>query len=552
MKETPHLELDRALLLAPTRVDAALTERVLAQVGIGCTVCEKIDGLCQGLNEAPGVIILPEESITVDSIGPLKHWLDEQPPWSDIPVLVLARGGANSASAGLAIETLGNVTLLERPLRLGTFVSAVRTALRARRRQYQLREYIQQRTKDNESLELRVAERTALAEQRAKQLRLLASELTQAESRERRRLAQLLHDHLQQLLVAAKLGLGTAARRITDTEVRERLKGVDSLINESIEASRSLTMELSPPILYEAGLGQALLWLARWMQEKHSLKVTVDAHEDAEPFAEETRVLLFQVARELLFNVVKHAGVDEAAVSLHRRSDSCDLVVEDQGYGFDAEATLASEHRGEHFGLFSTRERLGLLGGTMRISSAIGSGSRIVLSVPLGQEAPPSLKAEHDLKPARDPEVNLQRPEVGIIRIMLADDHRIVREGLAGLLSEHTDLVVVAEASDGMMAVQMVERLDVDVVVMDVTMPRMTGVEATRRIHASHPHIRVIGLSMHEEVDMAQAMLKAGAVAYLPKGGPVERLISCIRGEAIAPEPPKKRLQTASAIPDYQ
>jgi DNA-binding NarL/FixJ family response regulator len=117
----------------------------------------------------------------------------------------------------------------------------------------------------------------------------------------------------------------------------------------------------------------------------------------------------------------------------------------------------------------------------------------------------------------------------GIIRILLADDHKILREGLAGLLREQEDFEVVSEASDGLMAVAMAHDTRPDVIVMDVTMPRLNGVEATRRIREELPDVAVVGLSMHSQEDMAESMRGAGAVAYVTKGAPSDILTAAIR-----------------------
>lgn len=117
-----------------------------------------------------------------------------------------------------------------------------------------------------------------------------------------------------------------------------------------------------------------------------------------------------------------------------------------------------------------------------------------------------------------------------VLRVLIADDHRILREGLAGLLRNHPDMLVVGQAADGQEALELARRLRPDVIIMDVTMPRMNGIDATAAILQEMPEIRVIGLSMHEMQDMSQAMLAAGARAYLTKGGPSAELLKAIRG----------------------
>lgn len=121
------------------------------------------------------------------------------------------------------------------------------------------------------------------------------------------------------------------------------------------------------------------------------------------------------------------------------------------------------------------------------------------------------------------------------IKVLVADDHKILRDGLAGLLREEEDIELVGEACDGQMAVELNRSLHPDVIIMDITMPRLDGLEATRQIVRETPAVRVIGLSMHEKEDMAASMRRAGAVEYLTKGCPAEDLIAAIR-TAVASE----------------
>jgi signal transduction histidine kinase len=235
----------------------------------------------------------------------------------------------------------------------------------------------------NEELERRVVERTTIAERRAQQLREMTLELTQAEQRERRRLAQVLHDHLQQLLVAAKMQLGGLLTRVGG-EDQATVRGLVDLMNEAVASSRSLTVELSPPVLYEGGLVPALRWLGRRMHEQHNLEVEIDAEQDIETETEDLRVVLFLSVRELLFNVAKHAQTPRAVVRLGRENGRITAEVEDGGPGFDPEAAERATAGG--FGLFSIRERLRALGGDLAIDSAPGRGARMKLMLP----APPA------------------------------------------------------------------------------------------------------------------------------------------------------------------
>ena len=234
-----------------------------------------------------------------------------------------------------------------------------------RRSRDELEQRVRDRTADLSetvsALETEVTRRT-LAEDvlrtRSEQLRLLASELTLAEQRERRRLADVLHDDLQQLLVGAKFRL-SSLNRSPEEDTRQAASQVEELIDESIERSRSLTGELSPPILHQGGLGPALEWLTVWMEQKHGLKVDLQIQDGVIVESEDMRVLLFQAVRELLFNTVKHANVKKAEVSLVGVDDHVEVTVSDIGVGFDPEASIPRQGRSGGFGLFSIREAAG-------------------------------------------------------------------------------------------------------------------------------------------------------------------------------------------------
>jgi signal transduction histidine kinase len=224
----------------------------------------------------------------------------------------------------------------------------------------------------NESLQLR-----------ATQLRALAAELGLAEQRERRRLAELLHDHLQQLLYAARLSVFRLHRRAEDPASRQALEEVEDLLSRSIEASRSLTADLSPPVLYERGLAAGLHWLAQQMQQRHGLQVELSVDPEANPQAEDAAILLFQAVRELLFNVVKHAKTDRARVDMICLDPNyVEIVVSDAGVGFDPAGLETARIAAGSFGLFSLQQRLTMIGGRMDIDAAPGQGVRTTLVAP--------------------------------------------------------------------------------------------------------------------------------------------------------------------------
>jgi PAS domain S-box-containing protein len=389
----------------------------------------------------------------------------------------------------------------------------------------------------NLELEQRVRERTAELAQRAAQLRALAGELTLSEQRERGRMARILHDHLQQLLVGAKFRMIVLGNH-SDFLVQQTIEEVGQLLDESIQASRSLTAELSPPILHEAGLNAGLEWLARWMRSKHGLSVELSMDHPV-PLREDVKVLLFESVRELLFNVVKHSQTRSATVDLRRGARDLQVIVSDEGCGFNVDSIPQVGDAAAGFGLFTIRERLDLMGGRLEVDSAAGKGCRCLLTVPLGGSSTeiPQPLASAGWPQETPSQQRMTHSAPAKIRVLLADDHVVMREGLAGLLEQATDIEIVGQAADGQEAVELADRLLPDVILMDISMPRLNGIEATRTIHKDHPEIRIIGLSMFDAADRAQAMRDAGAVNYVVKSGPPEDLFAAIRECQSIPPP---------------
>ena len=374
-----------------------------------------------------------------------------------------------------------------------------------------------------------------VAEESTRQLRALATELGQAEERERRRLATLLHDHLQQLLVGAKYSLASVAGRPGPRARQAAVDEVVQILDDAIEVTASLTAELSPPTLHESGLVAGLEWLARQMKKKHGLHVDIRADAAAEPAAESVRILLYQAVRELLFNVVKHAGVKRARVGVTRCGDGqVQVAVEDSGAGFEAKRLAVGDAGGSGFGLFSIRERLSHLGGSMSVDSAPGRGTRFSLVAPAraAQAAvtdSPADRSAPPLKAADAPANHAVSKVPRRIRVLLADDHAVLREGLTRLLSEQSDIEVVGETGDGLTAIALARQLRPDVVLMDVSMPRTNGLDATQRLAAEMPSLKIIGLSMHDDAVMGDAMRAAGAAGYVPKSAPPADILTAIR-----------------------
>src|SRR5262245_17525105 len=376
---------------------------------------------------------------------------------------------------------------------------------------------------------LALQERTVELERRSAQLSRLASELTLAEQHTREQLAKTLHDGLQQLLVSTAMNIDRLMQQGAPAGIgpEDPLSEVKGQLAEAIDAARSLSYELFPPVLERSGLPAALAWLADWTRKKYGLEVELHADSLANSNRKDIRTLLLESVRELLFNAVKHARVDRVRVNLTREpNDMLHITVTDQGVGFDPWVIERAQTEQIGWGLFSIRERLTLLGGRFEIESAPGRGSRFVLTVPRAM-APGSTAAPPPSPAAVEAPLSgaVTGASPRALKILLVDDHAAMRKALRRLLQGRGELQIVGEAANGFEAIAQARALHPDVVVMDVSMPEMDGIEATRRIRAEFRSIQILGLSMYPRTEKLHSIEQAGAQRFFVKGADTQRLV---------------------------
>jgi len=365
-------------------------------------------------------------------------------------------------------------------------------------------------------------------EKQSNRLRLLADQVAITEQKERKRIASIIHDHLQQILAAGKLQLSLVLRELGKGQYDKAvvsLNRVEEFIDEATRAAKTLTVELRPPVLYEDGLVPAFQWLARKFKSDHNLEVSLNL--DDVPgivLSDNLKIMIFESVKEMLFNVVKYSGVHAAELFLKHTSGSITVMVKDNGRGFDI-AHMGNRSSDKGFGLFSIRERLSLLGGNLKIVSQPGQGTSIEMTVPV-EKAVDHLQTPAVVSRGMNRLGKQRRGKT--IKVLLVDDHKIVREGLANLLKENTALEVVAQAENGQEALEKARIFLPDVVIMDINMPKLNGIEATRAIKNQFSNMEVIGLSVQNEDDVTESMKKAGATALLNKAGDPKELIQLI------------------------
>jgi PAS domain S-box-containing protein len=239
--------------------------------------------------------------------------------------------------------------------------------------------------KARDELEVQVKQRTARLERSIKELRLLASRLTLAEEHERRRIAKIFHDTFGQRMSLCSIQLGRLIRISTSDDFTQRLKEIQDNVKGILSETRQFIFEVSPAVLYDFGLEVALERLAAVFEQKHNILIYYKDDGKSKHLDEDIRVMLFQMTRELLMNVVKHAKAHRIEVSTIRRGRTIRITVQDDGVGFDKK--ILKTKGSEGMGLFSIGERITQVGGSAEVKSKIGGGTVITLAAPLKQKS---------------------------------------------------------------------------------------------------------------------------------------------------------------------
>jgi len=385
------------LVFAPFGKDAALIERVLRQSDVTIRTLSTLEELEEAISEDAGAAIVTEESLGNGAIPALGQRLSLQPPWSDFPIIVLTGSGLSTASTELAVRSrapLGNVTLLERPLRPVTLISAVRSALLARRRQYEVRDHLREKNAAEEALRRAHDALESLVEQRTNALRRLSVKLLRVQDEERRRIARELHDSLGQDLTAAKISLDLLAQdgRFDSSHLRD----VQELVDRSISDTRTLSHLLHPPLLDEAGFASAAKWYVEGFGKRSGISTRLHLPEHIHRLPRRMETALFRIMQEALTNVHRHSKSRAVEVRVTIDEKCVILTVKDFGVGVPSEVLDRFWKTGSvGVGLAGIRERLKELGGRLEIESNAG-GTMLRATIPA---------SDADVAKSEDPDV---------------------------------------------------------------------------------------------------------------------------------------------------
>jgi signal transduction histidine kinase len=404
------------LVLAPFGKDAALVREVLERSGIPVAVVDTVAAIARCVGGGAGAAIVAEEALDEEGIEFLGRSVAAQPAWSDFPIIVLTGGGATTPYTEMMVRSrtpMGNINLIERPLRPATLVSSVRTAIRSRLRQYEIRDHLEERERAEEELQRAHDELESLVERRTLALRKLSAKIMRVQDEERRRIARELHDGLGQWLVAAQINLGIALLH-DGGNPSPLLQETQKLVDHAVSSIRTMSYLLHPPLLDEAGFEAAAHWFIEGFAKRTAMSIKTNfSHPDYHPagkskavrMPEVVELALFRALQEGLINAHRHSASPNVEVRYQRLPHLVSLEIQDFGRGLP-QAVLERFQRtgtGPGVGLAGIRERVKELGGDFTVSSS-GAGTTLLSTVPLSEEANSTESARvaggHDVPPS--------------------------------------------------------------------------------------------------------------------------------------------------------
>jgi DNA-binding NarL/FixJ family response regulator/signal transduction histidine kinase len=363
-----------------------------------------------------------------------------------------------------------------------------------------------------------------------------------ATSEERNRLAREIHDTVAQSLAGVVMQVEMAETYLADGDhdsVRTMLQSVRLQSRKALEDTRHAVQGLVPPSLEQFSLAEALGEEARAFGTEMGVEALFIRTGEEQSLTSEQRIALLRIAQEALNNARKHALAHRVRIGLQYGAEAVVLIVEDDGLGFDPAARAVPDTTGG-YGLFGMEERARLLGGEVQIDSTAGWGTRIRAALPyrINREATESRPLAGSaprpaaIAPGRAESIS----GTHALRVLIADDHAIVRQGLREILEAQGGVTVIGEAENGAQAADRARELLPDVVLMDLQMPEVDGLEGLRRLHSEMPDLPVIVLTTFENEASVSQALSAGARGYLLKDTAPSDLVAAIhavyRGEA--------------------
>lgn len=352
-------------------------------------------------------------------------------------------------------------------------------------------------------------------------LQTLSARMLQVQDEERRRVARELHDLTGQEVSVAIMTVERIAHGVESgaakalSECAEQLRKVESDI-------RTLSYVLHPPLLDEIGLGAALRWYLQGFVKRTGVEVDEEIPEEVPRFRIEKETALFRVIQEALTNVYRHSGSKQARVRLLVKSQTIEAYIEDRGHGF--QATSGSSKSKPGVGMQSMRGRMEIVGGTLHVESD-SHGTRILAVVPI--ESGENLTAESvaEANGSARAETSRAMPK----RVLIVDDHDVARRGIRVLFEDQNDLQICGEAADGAEAVRRAKELKPDLVILDLSMPKMSGLTAATQIRDARLGAKILVYTSHSIPQLERNARLAGCDGYVVKSDASRDLLRATR-----------------------
>ncbi|HLA11757.1 MAG TPA: response regulator [Pyrinomonadaceae bacterium] len=531
---------ERVFILAPLGQDARAMANVLTTNGFEAVIFEDSQHGAEQIIHA-GALVMTEEALEFAQTENLLNVLKRQAPWSELPVIILTRGASRLAQLlDLAARAAGSVTMLERPISTNTLLRTINVALRSRRRQYQVRDLLEEQSRHQEKLKQN-GEQLRLLLARERELRRVADEANRLKDEFLATLSHELRNPLNVILGYSELllrmdNIKTSPRLLAMSEaLRRNALAQSHLIRDLLELSRLRSGKLSlssETVSLLTAINNAIETV-RVDAEAKGISIVVEAPEEP-MFVQGELLRLEQIVWNLLSNAVKFTTESgRVGLGLSRDNDEAVLVIEDNGQGIDpaflpsvfemfrqGDARASREHAGLGIGLALVQQLVKLHSGSVTAySEGVGKGASFTVRLPVKSATWVKTASKSDVAPS----YGLNR-----LTVLAVDDDEDTTSLLRSLLEMSGGKVITANS--GKEALELAKCSDFDIVVSDISMPGMDGFELVRRLRSlpDKENVRAValtGFGRHEDIEQARS---EGFVAHLTKPLDLEALLEVL------------------------
>jgi PAS domain S-box-containing protein len=361
-------------------------------------------------------------------------------------------------------------------------------------------------------------------------LRQLSARLLQLQDEERRRIARDLHDITGQKIAVLSMSLDRLARQAEQRKpeaAKESIKESRDIVSQIGEEIRTLSYILHPPLLDECGLASAVHWYAEGFEKRSGIKLEVNVEADLPRLPADAETTLFRVVQESLTNVHRYSGSASAKIKISQDFGDVRLEVIDHGHAGKS-GTVRARLDGPAplgVGIPGMRERLHQLGGGLTVDFGT-NGTRVTATLPIKKAA--EVDSEEQVNQS-SLSFTIHSAEDARRRILIADDHELMRRGLRGLLESHDEWAVCGEAVEGTEAVRKSTELKPDLVIMDVNLPGLSGIDAAMQIRQEREAAKILFFTVHDSDEIIREIVEVGALGYVAKSRASQDLVDAVR-----------------------